>query len=322
MKESALYPLPGQISLFELARQKVTIKKKADASPASYLQKGENLIIQSLTREAEGKELTFDQYEERLYQTEIGRRADCMDMAEAVAKTLRTMLRNEKEYDTGGEFMKFLHKVIDTPFELRPIHVDSVFIDDEGVGEELYRMTPVRALMQKWHHSTDLLLLVVNEPGMPSMATVGYRAYSHPKASRDQLFRNHSCQVCHATDIAYVLAWLILITQFNRVMKDGTKQKAVAAAYEAEMERCHDFFNPQDFLDAVDKATFRSGRAKRELQPYGDTFFVRMATEAKAPLVMPDDATKMPSAAFRRYVEGACDLPEGSIKVKIGRAHV
>lgn len=339
--------LPGQFSLFDLAEtqpvnnntptpnraarrkakkaapKKVRAATKAEEekilTPEDYLKKADILTSLAKSRFKEELEnLTLSDYEKKLYDIELDRSGTIFEIVDEMAKAIRLMLRGETEYDKDGEFMKFLRRQIpDIPFSLEPLKGVYIYDGPDGDQEDVFESSSARKCRFCWHKSDDLLFLVIADHGTPEMPIVGYRGFSHPAKSKDQLFKGYgSCK--HAVDIAVILAWLICISQFNRLIADKSKREVLKSAIVEEGPFEKSLLDPKTFMVGVDEATFghhNHASLTKALMDYGETFFERMTNDSKAPIVVPDNEPHRPSEAFVSYVEEKCCLPSGSIKV-------
>lgn len=299
----------------------VTAKEEArEMKPEDYLKKGEYLLSLAKDRfKKELEQLTLSDYEKKLYSIEIEKYESLQGIVAKMAKVIRTMLKAEVDYDEEGEFMKFLRSQISTPFSLTPLKRDTEIRYSEANGdevkEEVWGSPAAYELRRKWHRSDDMLNLVIWEDNSHPMSVIGYRAFSHPASRRDLLYRTSMLSV-HCTDIAFVLAWLIVISQYNKLIKDESRRTEVKTVFAGARDYVKRFFLPLFPASSVFEATYGEKGVDMSGRVNFYDFYSLIASETcGAPIKIPDRWNHRPSSEFLAHVAEKCGVNIGDVKV-------
>lgn len=216
-----------QLDIFELlpilsAEQKSRRKKLKvvrNDSPCEsekkedYLEKG--VLIESLARDRFQKtikDLNFSTLEEKVYAVPYNSAETLYKNVERIARVFRSYV-SDMDLSKDSEDIKALKALIDLDIEMERVDSDAV------------KVGAVRRLTYRMKKNNDIVFLTIKEPGWPSVFVYGYRQLNSGKQA--YLMTDHTC----VADIGLVLAWLFVITLYNRSIKDPTMAGAIKQAF-------------------------------------------------------------------------------------------
>lgn len=278
------YSLEGLIRELENIPVPVSFSRESEASPESYLKKGERLMTLARDRfKKEIEKLSLSEYEKKLFSIPFPER-NLFALVQAISqKVIRPMLKGEEEYAPEGEVMKFLRSVIDLDFSL-------IRVPDDDVRQ----YAACRYLSYRDKKNSDLLLLTLREEG-EEYRIFGYRCYSHADSTNQRVMRKESSAL---GDIAKVLSWLIILCQYNRAVADPDMAEAV-----------------QDILSSAEGESTTSSLRKTvsdEVCNFNAAVSVRTGSGERR-MLLPERIEKGCSAPFVYPQEEDRRLPEGAL---------
>lgn len=168
----------------------------------SYLEKGERII--SLAKEKYKSFLKKHQItdaDELLYSVPVSENGGWETTCENIAKkVIRPLVSSCKDFKDEREYA-ILKELIDFDFKIEPATDTSVI-----------RGGAYRKLLIGLKKTNDIVKVTIKEKGFPDVEFYGYRAYKIPEKQARYIWKD----MTSISDVGYVLAFLVMLTQYNR----------------------------------------------------------------------------------------------------------
>ena len=272
--------ITGQLTIFDALKLLEDAAKRVpkvakdvassiEESLDEYLKNGER--IESLARKAfsrEMKGLTLSEYEKKLFGMEIPDSYYLDDIVKFITKRIvNPILRSTTDYGENSEAIKFFTELIDFDFKI-------------SVADESYSAwNSYKVLKYRWRRSKDQLVLTISEDG-EHFYLFGYRGLNIPKTMRQRIWKNGVKNEMFG-DVGETLTWMILLTQYNRIMADADKKAAIEEVMEKRTYKFASILNVQ--IDDISRVSSRVKGPDGEKIDFKDRFEY---AEKRCPLIV------------------------------------